>query len=148
MRILAVDYGEARTGLAISDYTGLIATPLMVLRDRNMDILIGKIAQVTKDNEVGEIVVGLPLNMDGSKGEKSLKCEMVAEKLKERSKVPVLLFDERLSTVTAHEIVNANRNTSKSGKSHRKRHRRSDKIVDAIAAAVILEGYLNERGEV
>jgi putative Holliday junction resolvase len=140
MRILAVDYGEVRTGLAISDYTGTIASPLTVLHDRNLDMLVGNIVKIANENEADEIVVGLPINMNGTKGEKSIKCEKVAEKIREASNMSVSLWDERLTTVSAHEIISEN---NPSGKNRRKKRQ---KTVDAVAAAVILEGYLNSKG--
>jgi putative Holliday junction resolvase len=91
-----------------------------------MDILVEKILQIAKENEVTEIVVGNPLNMNGTKGEKSLKCEKLAGKLN------AVLFDERLSTVRAKQIGLEN------GRNHKSRREN----IDAVAAAVILEGYL------
>jgi putative Holliday junction resolvase len=136
MRILAIDYGEARTGLALSDFTGTIATPLTVLTDRNTDWLIKRITDIVTEHEVGEIVVGNPLNMDGTIGEKSVKCSLFAEKLQISLKLPVNMFDERLSTVKAHEIRRENNS---------RRKKRSSPI-DAVAAAVILQSYLEHRG--
>jgi len=135
---MAIDYGEARTGLALSDYTGLIATPLTTLTDRNMDWLVKRIAEAVSEHEVGAIVVGNPLNMDGSVGEKSEKCELLADKLRECVKIPVEMLDERLTTVEAHEIMKEN--TSRAGKSRKRRH---TSAVDAVAAAVILQSYLD-----
>jgi putative Holliday junction resolvase len=132
MRILSIDYGLARTGLAISDYTQTIATPLAVIHERGFSALIEKIAQVAEENEVGEIVVGNPVHMNGMKSDKSEICEDLAEKLREFVKVPVSLWDERLTTVSARSIVNAN--------NAKKKKRRE--AVDAVAAAVILEAYL------
>jgi len=135
-KILGIDYGEARTGLALSDYTGLIATPLTVLTDRNMDWLVKRIGEVVTEHEVVGIVVGNPLNMDGTVGEKSLKCETLAVKLRDTfSAVQVKMFDERLSTVEAHEIRRSNASNKK---------KRSQNI-DAVAAAVILQSYLEQR---
>ena len=132
MRILSVDYGEARTGLAVSDYTGTIASPLTVIHEKNMDTLVSKISDAVKENDIFEIVVGNPINMNGSIGEKSLKCESLSEKLREITKVPVVMWDERLTTVAAHKVMNDN---NKRGKKRRE-------SIDAVAAAVILEGYL------
>ncbi|MCL2036807.1 MAG: Holliday junction resolvase RuvX [Oscillospiraceae bacterium] len=133
MRILAVDYGEARTGLAVSDYTGTIATPMSVIHEKGFNKLIEKIVEAVKENEVGEVVVGNPLNMDGTVGEKSRKCERLAERLRvELAGIPVVMSDERLTTVEAYSIVSQ----------HRKRSNRR-KSIDAVAAAVILEEYLD-----
>jgi putative Holliday junction resolvase len=140
-RILSVDYGEARTGLAISDHTATIATPLAVIRERNFGVLIEKIAQTAKENGVGEVVVGNPVNMDGTKGAKSLKCTELAAQLRdffaaEDMEMTVALWDERLTTVSALGIINANNPRESS-----RRKKRAEQV-DAIAAAVILEGYL------
>lgn len=135
MRILAVDYGEARTGIAVSDYTGTIPSPLTVINERKFNALIEKIAVTATENEVEEIVVGNPVNMNGTKGEKSVKCERLAEKLRQRVDVPVVMWDERLTTVAAHGIMNENNRRGKN---------RSERI-DSVAAALILEGYLGFR---
>ena len=132
MRILSVDYGEARTGIALSDYTRTIASPFAVLRERGVSALIDKIAQIAGENQVTEIVVGYPLNMDGTVGEKSAKCERLAERLREKTALPVALWDERLTTVEAYEILDGNKRKGK------KKYAR----IDAVAAAVILEGYM------
>ena len=139
MRILAVDYGESRTGLAISDYTGTIATPLTVIHEKNFNALIKKIAIAAEENDATEIVVGNPINMNGSKGEKSIKCELLAEKLRSCVSLPVEMWDERLTTVAAHDIISENNPRSESRNKRRQ-------TIDAIAAAVILEGYLGYKG--
>jgi len=142
MKTLSIDYGEARTGLAISDYTGTIASPLTVLPERNINTLIEKIIYIAKENEVTQIVVGNPINMDGTKGEKSLKCEELADKLRDCSDVPVAVWDERLTTVSAQRIKNENRNAQLGVKSRRRRTASGGCPLDAVAAALILESYL------
>ncbi|MCL1789524.1 MAG: Holliday junction resolvase RuvX [Oscillospiraceae bacterium] len=132
MRVLAVDYGEVRTGLAISDYTGTIASPLTVIHEKNFNVLVMKIVEAVKENDAGEIVVGNPVNMNGTKGEKSVKCEKLAKNLRESTGVSVSMWDERLTTVSAHGIMNEN---------NRRGNKRRETI-DAVAAAIILEGYL------
>ena len=134
-RIIAVDYGEARTGIAVSDYTGTIASPLTVIHEKNLDALVKKIALSVAENDILEIVVGNPVNMNGTKGEKSAKCAKLAEKLRNCTQLPVLMWDERLTTVEAHGIMN--QNNCRKGK---RRER-----IDAVAAALILEGYLGFR---
>jgi putative Holliday junction resolvase len=156
LRILAVDYGEARTGLAVSDFTGTIASPLTVIHEKNMDSLVKKIVQAVSENDAREVVVGNPINMNGSKGNKSEKCELLAEKLRwclaseNKADLPVEMWDERLTTVAAHEIINANSNAHRGDKSRHRRntsaeHRCRGSVVDSIAAALILEGYLGFR---
>jgi len=139
MRVLAIDYGEFRTGLAVSDSTGTIASPFAVICEKNFDALIEKIAHTAQENDICEIVVGNPINMNGTKSERGVKCELLAEKLQHLlsdTRVSVTMWDERLTTISANSIINMNNQR----KSVRMRKRREN--VDAVAAAVILEGYL------
>jgi putative Holliday junction resolvase len=135
MRILAVDYGEARTGIAVSDNSEFLASPVCTLKEWNEDRLVQRIADIAKEQNAGEIVVGLPLNMDGSKGEKAQKCQALGEKIAEVSKIPVKLWDERSTTVMAHQILNTVNVRGKNRKA----------VVDTVAATVILESYLKYR---
>ncbi|MCL1903405.1 MAG: Holliday junction resolvase RuvX [Oscillospiraceae bacterium] len=133
MRVLAVDYGTRRTGLAISDFTGTIASPLEVIHEKNFNTLVGKIVKVAVSNQAERIVVGNPINMNGTKGEKSEICERFTEKLRIASGLHVELWDERLTTVSATAIMNQN---------NRRGNKRRETI-DSVAAAIILEGYLS-----
>jgi putative Holliday junction resolvase len=135
MRILAVDYGEARTGIAVSDNSEFLASPVCTLKEWNEDRLVQRIADIAKEQNAGEIVVGLPLNMDGSKGEKAQKCQALGEKIAEVSKIPVKMWDERSTTVMAHQILNTVNVRGKNRKA----------VVDTVAATVILESYLKYR---
>jgi len=135
MRLLSVDYGEARTGLAVSDKDEIIASPLCVISEKNSAILIGKILEIAAENEVEGIVVGDPVNMDGSRGLKSAKCSDLARRLRERSSIPVEMWDERLTTVSAIGIMNENN----------RRGRKRRETIDSVAAAVILEAYMAYR---
>ncbi len=132
MKIMAVDFGDVRTGLAVCDRTETIASPIGVIEERNMQMLAMKVAHMAEQYEAKEIVVGLPLNMNGSRGPRAQKCEEFAGMVNEVTEVPVNLWDERSSTVTAHEYMNQNDTRGK---------KRKEKI-DAVAAAVILEAYL------
>jgi putative Holliday junction resolvase len=132
MRILAVDCGEVRTGIAISDENAIIAMPLTVIRERKQDALIESIAQIAQAQNAGEIVVGNPINMNGTRGEKSELCEKIAAKIRERLTLPVILWDERLSTAHAYSVINM-------GHTRGKKHREN---IDAVAASLILESYL------
>ena len=132
MRVLAVDYGAARTGLAVSDFTGTIASPLTVIHERRFDVLVEKIAIAAKENQVERIVVGNPIKLDSSVGGNSLKCCELGEKLRESVGVPVVMWDERFTTVSAHKIMNLNNRRGKKRK----------ETIDSVAAAVILDGYL------
>ncbi|MDY3619262.1 Holliday junction resolvase RuvX [Agathobaculum sp.] len=133
MRILGIDYGDARTGLSVSDATGLLAGSPSVIHEWNMDKLTDKLCAFIEREKIEEIVLGHPKNMDGSAGERAKKCEALAKTLEERTGVPVILWDERRTTVEAHAILH------RSGKKEKK-HRQT---VDAVAASLILQGYLD-----
>lgn len=135
MKIMAVDYGDVRTGLAVCDRTEFLASPIGVIEERNAPILAMKVAHMAEQYEVGEIVVGLPKNMNGSIGPRAKKCQAFAEMLSELTEVPVNMWDERSTTVTAHQILNQ---TNVRGKNRKA-------VVDEVAATVILESYLNYR---
>ena len=135
MKIMAVDYGDVRTGLAVCDRTEFLASPIGVIEERNAPILAMKVAHMAEQYEVGEIVAGLPKNMNGSIGPRAEKCQAFAEMLSELTEVPVNMWDERSTTVTAHQILNQ---TNVRGKNRKA-------VVDEVAATVILESYLNYR---
>ena len=135
MKIMAVDYGDVRTGLAVCDRTEFLASPIGTIEERNMQMLAMKVAHMAEQYEVGEIIVGLPLNMNGSKGLRAEKCEAFAQLLGNLTELPVNMWDERSTTVTAHNILNE---TDVRGKKRKA-------VVDTVAATVILEGYLEYR---
>ena len=135
MKIMAVDYGDARTGLAVCDRTEFLASPIGTIEERNAQLLAMKVAHMAEQYEVGEIIVGLPLNMNGSKGPRAEKCEAFADMLSQLTEVPVNMWDERSTTVSAHNILNE---TNVRGKKRKA-------VVDTVAATVILEGYLDYR---
>ena len=132
MRILAIDYGEARTGLCVSDYTGTLPGEAWVLEEWNAERLAQRIAQEAAAREVEWLVLGLPKNMDGTEGPRAEKSRALAQLLAAAGAPEVVLWDERRSSVEAHAILHA------AGK-REKKHRRN---VDAVAASLILEGYL------
>ena len=132
MRVMAIDYGDARTGVAVSDAMNFMAGDAFTVKSWNMDKAAAEIAEEAKRRDVGTIVVGHPLNMDGSAGERAEKCRDMANKLRELSGLDVVMWDERRTTVDAHRILHDN---GKKMKDHRK-------SVDAVAATLILEGYL------
>lgn len=132
MKIMAVDYGDSHTGLACCDKTETLASPLRVIDERNFNICAEKVAAASVENEVGLIVVGNPLNMNGSEGPRSEICKSFAELLRNCVEVPVVMWDERSSTVTAHQMMNE---VNKRGKKRKA-------VIDAVAAAVILENYM------
>ena len=106
MKIMAVDLGDARTGLAACDRTEFLASPLGVIHERDFEELLKKVAHMAKEYDIGEIVVGHPKNMDGSEGERAQKCELFANRLRAIVEVPVKLWDERCTTVSAHNYLN------------------------------------------
>ena len=136
MRILGIDYGDQRIGLALSDLTGTLVGRAWTLHEWDLDRAVAEIAAVVRENEVGTLVLGLPKNMDGSEGPRAEKSRAVAERLTEATGLDVVLWDERRSSVEAHAILHAN---GKKEKKHRK-------TVDAVAASLILEGYLGSLG--
>ena len=133
MKIMAIDYGDARTGVAFSDISGIIAGETLVVEDWNTERLAVKLAELYKSRNAGRIVLGCPVNMDGSRGPRAEKSEAMAEKLRELTGAEVIMIDERRTTVDAHRIL------SESGKKMKK-HKA---VVDAVAATLILETYLN-----
>ena len=132
MRTMAIDYGDARIGLAVSDLLGMMAGEAWTLNEWNMERASLRIAEEAKKREVGTLVLGLPKNMDGTEGPRAEKSRAFRALLERDSGLPVVLWDERRSSIEAHAILHA------AGKKERL-HRRS---VDAVAASLILEGYL------
>ena len=135
MRILAIDYGDARIGLAVSDMTGLICGDAWTMEEWNMERASKRIAEEAKLRDVGTIVLGLPKNMDGTEGPRAEKSRAFRTLLEQDTSLPVVLWDERRSSIEAHSILHAN---GRKEKKHRKN-------VDAVAASLILEGYLGSR---
>ena len=133
MRIMGVDVGDARTGVAMSDLLCSIVGSALVVPSRRKDKAIADIAKLCKDNEVTQIVVGLPRNMDGSEGFKAQACREFADQLREATGLPVDMWDERLTTVQSHNILSA----------HNYHGDKRKNTVDAVAASLILEGYLD-----
>ena len=136
MRVMGVDYGDARTGIAISDLLCSIVGYTTVIHSRNTDRTVEQIVQLVKEREVGELVVGLPRNMDGSEGVRAELCRSLAQRLEEETGLPVKLWDERRTTVEAHNILSQ----------HNYHGKKRKNTVDAVAASLILEGYLAFRG--
>ena len=131
-KIMGIDYGDARTGVAISDLLCSIVGSTYVVPSRNTEKAIADIVKLAKDNMVGEIVVGLPKNMDGTEGTRAELCRAFADKLKEATGLPVAMWDERRTTVEAHNILSQ----------HNYHGQKRKNTVDAVAASLILEGYL------
>lgn len=136
MKIMGIDYGDARTGIAISDLLCSIVGSTTVIHSRNADKTIAEIKKLIADNQVGEIVMGLPRNMNGTEGPRAELCRTFAARLEEETGLPVKLWDERRTTVEAHNILSA----------HNYHGKKRKNTVDAVAAGLILEGYLAFRG--
>ena len=135
MRILSVDLGSARTGLAICDENEVLASPIGTVEQRDRDRLRDTIADTAKQYGAAEIVVGLPKNMDGSKGASAQSAETFAESLRELTGLPVHLWDERLTTVSAIGYLN---DTNVRGKKRKQ-------LVDTVSATILLQEYLDHR---
>ena len=132
MIIMSIDLGKARTGIAISDNNESFAFPKDVITEYNTDRLIEKICTKAMEYSAKRIVVGLPKNMDGSIGWRAEECSEIAEKIKEKSGIETVMWDERCTTVSAHTALNF---TDTRGKKRKN-------VVDAVAAVIILEDYL------
>lgn len=132
MRIMAIDYGDAHTGIAISDPTGFLAGYTTVINAYRPEVVVNGIAALVQEYGVEELVLGHPINMDGTRGPRSEKAQAMKSLLEEKLSLPVVLWDERRTTIDAHQIL------FNSGKNAKKRK----KVVDAVAASLILEGYL------
>ena len=132
MRIMAIDYGDAHTGVAISDPTGFLAGTTTTINSRKADVVLEGLADLVKQYHVDELVMGFPRNMDGSEGPRAALYKEFAGRLEEVTGMKVVLWDERRTTIDAHQILFA------AGQNAKKRK----KTVDAVAASLILEGYL------
>jgi putative Holliday junction resolvase len=136
MKIMGIDYGDARTGVAISDLLCSIVGSTYVVPSRNTQKAIVDIVKLVQENGVGEIVVGLPKNMNGTEGPRAELCREFAAMLEEATGLKVVLWDERRTTVEAHNILSM----------HNYHGQKRKNTVDAVAASLILEGYLQFRG--
>ena len=132
MRIMAIDFGDARIGLAVSDLLGMLCGEAWTMEEWDMERASKRISEEAKKRGVERLVLGLPKNMDGSEGPRAEKSREFREMLAADSGLEVVLWDERRSTIEAHAILHA---AGKKEKNHRK-------TVDAVAASLILEGYL------
>ena len=135
MKIMAVDLGDARTGLACCDRTETLASPIGVIHDKDPDSVLAKVAAAVTEYDVKEVIVGFPKNMNNTVGPRAALCTAFADKLAGLVPVPVQLWDERSTTVSAHGYLNATDTRGKKRKA----------VVDAVAATIILESYLQYR---
>jgi len=136
MKVMGIDYGDARTGIAISDLLCSIVGSTSVIHSRRPEKTIEEIKHLIAENGVGEIVMGLPKNMDGTEGPRAELCRGFAKQVEEATGLEVHLWDERRTTVEAHNILSA----------HNYHGKKRKNTVDAVAASLILEGYLAFRG--
>ena len=132
MRIMAIDYGDAHTGVAISDPTGFMAGTTTPIHSRKAEVVLEELCKIVEQYQVEELVMGFPRNMDGSEGPRADLYREFADKVEEATGLKPVLWDERRTTIDAHRIL------FESGQNAKKRK----KTVDAVAAALILEGYL------
>jgi len=132
MRVLAIDYGSARTGVAVSDPLGLIAGEAFTIHEKDMGRLITTLIELCREKNVGRIVVGNPKHMNADEGVRSNMSKELARRLEEALNIPVSLWDERLTSTAAHRILN---DVDRRGKKRKN-------TVDAVAASLILEGFL------
>ena len=135
MKIMAVDLGQVRTGLAVPDPTEQLASPVGTITEKNTDKLLEKVAAAAREQGVQQLVVGHPRNMDGSRGESARRAETFAASLEKAAALPVVLWDERMTTVSAIGYLNQTDTRGKKRKA----------VVDTVAATIILQDYLDSR---
>ena len=135
MIIMSVDLGKARTGIAVCDKTEMLASPYRVINETYIEKLHDKVADCAKETKAELLVVGLPKNMDGTEGESAENARVFAQRLKEKTGLPVEMKDERGTTITAHDYLNITDTRGKKRKA----------VVDAVAATIILQDYLDYR---
>ena len=135
MRIMAIDYGDAHTGVALSDPTGFLTGSTRTIHSRSARVVLDELVKLIRDQQVDELVMGFPRNMDGTEGPRAQLYRDFARQLEGAAGLPVVLWDERRTTVDAHRIL------FEVGQNAKKRK----KTVDAVAASLILEGYLDAR---
>ena len=134
MRILAVDYGERRTGIAISDELGITAQGLETIEVKDESEIPSLVARIVSDKKAEKIVVGLPLNMNSSESEKCIKVREFGALLAEKTNIPVVFWDERLTSVQAKRVM----------RELNKKTYRNKQMVDKISATLILQEYLKK----
>ena len=132
MRIMAIDYGDAHTGVAVSDPTGFLTGDVTIIHSRKAEVVLEELTRLVQTYQVDELVMGFPRNMDGTEGPRAELYKAFAAQVEEVCGLKPVLWDERRTTVEAHNILHA---SGKKMKNHRK-------TVDAVAATLILEGYL------
>ncbi len=132
---MAIDYGDVRTGVAVCDKFEMLASPVGLITQRNPELVIEEIKKYASEYKVEQFVVGLPKNMDSTVGERAEKCIEFAENLSKATGIEAVMRDERLSTVSAHNVLNTTNTRGKKRKN----------VVDQVAAVMILQGYIDYR---
>lgn len=135
MVIISVDYGDVRTGVAACDKLQMLASPVTVIKQKDPELLSEEIKKICLEKKAEKIVLGLPKNMDGSEGFRAEACKEFAKLLSEKTGLSIDFQDERLTTVSAHNILNATDTRGKKRKA----------VVDAVSAVLILEDYLRKQ---
>lgn len=135
MKIMSIDYGDARTGIAFCDKTEMLASSYTVIEETYAPKLVDKISSIIESEQPEKIVIGLPRNMDGTYGLRADKCRELGRLISQITDIPVDFEDERLTTVIAHDILSSNNVRGKKRK----------KIIDAVSAVVILQNYIDKR---
>ncbi len=134
MKIMSIDYGDVRTGIAISDIRGILASPLCVIKESYQPKLVDKIIELINENKIEKLVIGLPRNMDGSYGYRCDDCKSLGQAISEKINIDIEFEDERLTTVMAHNILSDNN----------VRGAKRKQTVDAVSAVMILQSYLDK----
>lgn len=137
MKIMSIDYGDARTGVAFCDAREILASAYTVIKESYQPKLAARLIEIINKEKAEMVVIGLPRNMDGSYGFRAEKCRELGELLKNEIDIPVDFEDERLTTVIAHDILSSNNVGGK---------KRKD-AVDAVSAVVILQSYIDKRNK-
>lgn len=132
MIIMSVDFGDSRTGIAVCDKSEMLASPVCVINEKDFNTCIIKTSEKAKELKAQEIVVGYPKNMNGTIGERAEKCQIFSQELEKLVGCPVKLWDERCTTVSAHNYLNTTNTRGKKRKA----------VIDAVAATIILESYM------
>ena len=135
MKIMSVDYGDMRTGIAFCDVREILASPYCVIKESYLPKLIDKLTEVINTEKPEKIVIGLPRNMDGSYGYRCDECKALGDELSNKTDIPIVYQDERLTTVMAHNALSENNVKGKKRK----------ETVDAVSAVMILQSYLDSK---
>ncbi len=133
MKIIAIDYGDVRTGVAICDKFQILSSPYCTIIEKDQDKLLGRICEIIKNESIEAVVIGLPINMNGSEGYRCKECKALGNKLINMVNIPIYYQDERLTTVMANNTLNMNNIKSNDRK----------KNIDNLSAAFILDSFLN-----